>query len=446
MKVITFVILALLMFITIAQAEEKVIPIRDFKDIAGTWEGKVDGPGWSTPMTCIYNEDGTGDCVVPEGSPVFAFSDKGRFPLKRDLVEGKIRSKNLITGTASIVTLYEEEGNRLLKTLSEDGTQKGVYEPASKSKPGIATTKKADSAPQVSVPMAAFQKAKEKITVKGVEREYYLFRSGNPAPGGRPLLFVLHGSPASAEIILGFKTGQLTQLAEKEGFLVVFPNGTQDPPGAQGRHWNDGRWDDGRISFGKAVGKSEDVAFFEAMIDLFVKREGVDPKKVYLAGVSQGGTMAFRLALDMPDRFAAFGIVTANMPVYLKDRKVTTPVSMLIMNGTKDPLMPYKGGTIFGPMEISSAPETALFWARAAGCKQEPVATLLPDVRPDDGTRVTRLDYPGCRKGIEVVFYSIENGGHTWPNGDQYWPESRIGKVTRDIDANQILMGFFKNK
>jgi hypothetical protein len=121
-------------FVPVAHAEEKVIPIRDFKDIAGTWEGKVDAPTWSTPMTCIINEDGTGDNFVPEDSQIFAFSDKGRFPLKRDLVDGKMRYKNLITGSTSIVTLYEDGGKRLLKSLSEDGTQKGVFEPATKSK------------------------------------------------------------------------------------------------------------------------------------------------------------------------------------------------------------------------------------------------------------------------------------------------------------------------
>jgi poly(3-hydroxybutyrate) depolymerase len=159
---------------------------------------------------------------------------------------------------------------------------------------------------------------------------------------------------------------------------------------------------------------------------------------------AQDGVCGKRIS---PKDDTAMENIARYMPLNLKDRKVTTPVSMLIMNGTNDPWMPYKRGYLIGSkVELISSPETALFWARAAGCKEEPLATLLPDVRPDDDTRVARMDYPDCREGIEVVLYSVENGGHTWPNGDQYMPEKIIGKVTRDIDANQILMKFFKKK
>lgn len=127
------VILGLVMFVPFAQAEEKVIPIRDFKDVVGKWEGKLvstAGSGWSTRMTLIINEDGTGDSFVPEDSPVFGYSDKGRYPMERKLVEGKIRNKNLVSGATGTTTLHEEGGKRLLKTVTDDGTQSGVFEPA----------------------------------------------------------------------------------------------------------------------------------------------------------------------------------------------------------------------------------------------------------------------------------------------------------------------------
>lgn len=242
------------------------------------------------------------------------------------------------------------------------------------------------------------------------------------------------------------KSGELPRMAEKESFLVVYPNGTPDEPGSKKHHWNDGR----ELTKWKAFDiKSDDLSFFEAMIDLFTKRDGVDPKRIYSVGISNGGMMSLRLALDLSKKFTAVCSIAANLPVNLKDREVTTPVSILIMNGTDDKLMPYKGGYIIGQKDMGqvlSAPETALFWAKANGCKQEPVTTLLADVQPDDGTKVTRFDYPNCLKGLEVVFYSIENGGHTWPNGDQYLPERMIGKVSRDLDANQTLWEFFKNK
>jgi para-nitrobenzyl esterase len=107
-------------------------PIRDFKEIEGKWEGKLDSPGWSTPMTLIFKDDGSGDAFVPENSPVFMFSDKGRFPMERKLVDGKIRQKNLISGAMSTTTLHEEGSKRFLNSQTDDGTQKGIYEPALK--------------------------------------------------------------------------------------------------------------------------------------------------------------------------------------------------------------------------------------------------------------------------------------------------------------------------
>ena len=62
---------------------------------------------------------------------------------------------------------------------------------------------------------------------------------------------------------------------------------------------------------------------------------------------------------------------------------------------------------------------------------------------PDDGTTVRRESYNGCRAGAEVTLYAVVNGGHTWPGGPQYLPESTIGKTSRDIDANAIIWRFF---
>lgn len=246
----------------------------------------------------------------------------------------------------------------------------------------------------------AAEAVKEKISVNGVEREYYLYKPDKPSPGPRPLLFVLHGGGGSAEqILFKSKAGELTQTAEREGFLVVYPNGTPDQPGSKRHHWNDGR----QLELWQAmVVGSDDPAFFEAMIVRLIDREGVDPKRVYTVGISNGGMMSLRLALELPKRFTAACSIAASLPTNLKEKKVTAPVSILIMNGTADKLMPYRGGYIIDRKnmgEVLSTPETALFWARANGCKQEPVATLLPDLHPDDGTRVTRLDYPNCLDG-----------------------------------------------
>jgi polyhydroxybutyrate depolymerase len=70
--------------------------------------------------------------------------------------------------------------------------------------------------------------------------------------------------------------------------------------------------------------------------------------------------------------------------------------------------------------------------------------TLEPDRAPDDQTRVRREVYGSCRDGAEVVLYAVEGGGHTWPGGLQYLPARIVGRTSRDIDASELIWGFFK--
>lgn len=110
----------------------KAKPIKDFKDVAGKWEGQMfSTDGWSSPMAIIIAEDGSGYSLVPQDSPVFIYSDNGRFAVERSLVDGKIRYKNS-SGDTGTGTLHEEGGKRLLKIITDNGKQKGEFEPAPK--------------------------------------------------------------------------------------------------------------------------------------------------------------------------------------------------------------------------------------------------------------------------------------------------------------------------
>jgi polyhydroxybutyrate depolymerase len=71
--------------------------------------------------------------------------------------------------------------------------------------------------------------------------------------------------------------------------------------------------------------------------------------------------------------------------------------------------------------------------------------TEEPDLDPKDGTRVTRKAYMNSTDGTEVVLYSVNGGGHTWPGGVQYLPSWIIGKTSKDFDANEVIWSFFKN-
>lgn len=126
------------------------------------------------------------------------------------------------------------------------------------------------------------------------------------------------------------------------------------------------------------------------------------------------------------------------------------------MTGTKDPFVPWEGGTDPGIWWIGKkgerarsigdllpVPEGARFWADANGCPPVPSTAYEPDRDPKDGTRVRRETFGPCHGGSEVVLYAVEGGGHTWPGGWQYLPESMVGPTGRDIDANDVIFRFF---
>lgn len=71
----------------------------------------------------------------------------------------------------------------------------------------------------------------------------------------------------------------------------------------------------------------------------------------------------------------------------------------------------------------------------------EPTEQTLPNV--GDGTVVRRFESTTCADGTAVVFYQIDNGGHTWPGAKQYLPKPVIGSTTRAFDASQIIAQFF---
>jgi polyhydroxybutyrate depolymerase len=93
--------------------------------------------------------------------------------------------------------------------------------------------------------------------------------------------------------------------------------------------------------------------------------------------------------------------------------------------------------------ETISTDEIIRKWVTANKCAGDPVAIQLPDTDPSDGTRVTKTAYTACAQQSVVVLYTIEGGGHTWPGGSQYLPRGIVGRVSRDINANEVIWAFF---
>jgi polyhydroxybutyrate depolymerase len=248
-----------------------------------------------------------------------------------------------------------------------------------------------------------------------------------------PLVIALHGrggQGVSQEV-----GSHMTGVADREGFVVVYPDGFE-------RSWHDAR------ERGPAADEGiDDVAFVSALIDHFVAHHSVDPKRVFVVGTSNGGIMTYRVACELADKIAGAGPVIGLMPDNPSYQcKPSRPVPMMIIVGQSDPLIPYEGGDVFGDDrgKVLSAHTTRAKWAELNGCEGADVQRTIDTV--DDGMRVQEMRHSKCKDDAQVVLFSVEGGGHTWPNGDQYLPEAIIGKVTRDVDGSEELWKFFRDR
>jgi polyhydroxybutyrate depolymerase len=258
-----------------------------------------------------------------------------------------------------------------------------------------------------------------------------------------PLVIALHGRGTNGTSMIILTHRGFNKMADNDGFIVVYPDGIE-------LNWNDGRMDEEANDRAHRE-NINDVGFISALIDSMISDYNIDPKRVYITGISNGAIMSYRLACELSDKIAAIAPVDGNIPILLPSEcSPSRPVSVLAINNTDDPLVPFYGGEIWGRLhrlklgKVLSVNESIGFWVNRNMCSATPVVTDEPDRDPDDGTRVTVKQYVNGLEGTEVILYVVEGGGHTWPGGMQYLPARIIGKTSRDFEANEVIWSFFK--
>jgi len=280
------------------------------------------------------------------------------------------------------------------------------------------------------------------IFADGLERTYRIHIPPELPENSTPaLLFVLHGGGGTAEgMERSLTLGGFNSLADQYNFIVVYPNGFE-------KNWNDGRKN---VSDPAHQQQIDDIGFFTILIENLSQEFNIDPNRIFTTGISNGAMMSYRLAFEIPEKIAAIAPVAGALPIDLLPYNLSdVPISICVISGTHDPLVPWDGGLVGFPRNprgiVLSAPESVLFWVAHDNCSTPPNSTLLPDIDPADHTWVQRDIYTNGTLNTEVILYTIYNGGHTWPDGYQYLPDSLIGKTTHDINANTVIWNFFSN-
>lgn len=273
------------------------------------------------------------------------------------------------------------------------------------------------------------------IEVDGFTRRYLLVAPPVVRPDQPiPVLFALHGGGGNAR---GFSQSGFSRLARSRGYLVVYPEGLE-------RSWNDGY----TRPLSRKRYRADDVAFLNALLGKLKRDFPVDPNRVYVAGISNGALMSHAWAMANSQDLAAIAPIAGGMSEALaQEFQPSHPVSVLVIQGTADPLIPYGGGPVqlFGRKggTILSTSRYLELWNRHNDCGA-PSTKSLPDTSMD-GCRVEWTAYAPGREGSEVVLCKVIGGGHTIPGGRQYLPKPMIGTVCRDIDGVEVMADFFDN-
>lgn len=278
-----------------------------------------------------------------------------------------------------------------------------------------------------------------KMNWNGYERLYLVHlpseeKMQNPVP----VLFNIHGGGGTAKGNIKLTFGRFNELSKRDGFIVVYPE-------AVDKNWNDGRKSDDVKSWRENI---DDVGFITAIVDELKKSYNVDNDRIFTSGMSNGGFMSSRLACDKADIFRGSAILTASLSAdYLPLCNPEKPMAIMVMNGTKDKLVPYDGGEVkvFKKTrgKIISTDALIDFWKKQNDCTTKKSTVKLEDT-VDDGTTVFVEEYSNCNDRGSLILYKINEGGHTWPGGKQYLGEWLIGKTNRDIVACDVIWNYFK--
>ena len=271
----------------------------------------------------------------------------------------------------------------------------------------------------------SYYKDRHTILVDGQPRHYHLHvPSSYDETQPIPLLLVFHMRQGTAWLMQ--EITRFNRLADMENFIVVYPDGYQRS------------WADGSQRYEADGAGIDDVKFVSSLLTELSEGYTLDEARIYVAGFSNGGFLAHRLGCELSEQLAAIATVSAVFPVDIMeacDPKKGMPV--LMMHGTQDLDLVW-GGV---PSALASVPETVQTWLRINQCEANPAVSTFDN--QNDGARIIREAYLACANQAEVIFYTIEGGGHTWPGGQPLWQFWLSGNRSTEIDASQQIWEFF---
>lgn len=270
--------------------------------------------------------------------------------------------------------------------------------------------------------------AAHNISVDGTTRSFLLHvpetAAGGQATALLPLVLVLHGSSGDGDAIR--LASGMDSLADAHHFLVAYPNGTDGGFGLYPTDWNAGT-----CCGAPARAGVDDLAFLSALMARVAEVLPVDRSRIYVAGFSDGGRMAYHVACQLPSTVAAIAVVEGSL---VDDACVPdAPVPVLAIHGTADDQVAYDDAAATAvtgvvPDMAAALPPSIQFWIANNACGDGTISQI--------SQHVVRTAFDPC-SGADVVLYSIDGGTHGWPG------EPGSSGAMSEIQASVVIIDFF---
>jgi polyhydroxybutyrate depolymerase len=241
-----------------------------------------------------------------------------------------------------------------------------------------------------------------------------------------PLIIVLHGLGHSGKGIEHYY--RLDPLAESRGALIAYPDGTKEKLNSRSswRSIHERFWNATDVCCDFLRTGVDDVAYLDAVIDDMSVKYRVDPKRIFVIGISNGGYMAYRFACDRASRVAAIMSQAGAMWTDITRCRPTNPVAVLHIHGTADEMIPYDGGRTVGGHgpPVVSAHQAVSDWVKFDGCAplpdtSTPSMDLVGDEQPQGPAETTVEKWAGCR-GVEL--WTMHGARHSPSLNYPAWP------------------------
>lgn len=262
----------------------------------------------------------------------------------------------------------------------------------------------------------------------GLDRTYFVhLPESYTTSASYPLLVAMHGGG-----ILGYEglegQSKLSELSDTQDFIVVYPEGV--------RTLGFRTWNAGDCCPSATLLQTDDIGFIDALLGILQKELSINEKKIYAAGFSNGGQLAYKLANRFPGKFAAISAVAGVLQDFPFDPDRKVPV--IHFHSYQDLTAPYNGGLSDAPninLEFPSVESTLLAVANNYSC------TVIKETIFTDPATYDHFRYGGCDQGATVELYVSHDGGHSWPGGKAF----QSVPISSHFDASSLMWSFFQN-